>query len=193
VESLQLQQVVTQSQLDVLKSHINPHFLFNNFSTLASLIEEDKEQAIKYLSVLSSVYRYVLQSSAKNTIAVSEELSFINVYFTLYQVRYQNAISLFVDVPSEKRAKGICPMTLQLLIENAVKHNAIDNESPLHISIKTEGDWLVVENSLIPKLHPENGTGLGLLNIEKRYMLVTAKTPVFSRRNGRFTAKIPLI
>jgi Histidine kinase len=193
LEGLQLQQLVTQSQLDVLKSHINPHFLFNNFSTLASLIEEDKEQAVKYLSVLSSVYRYVLQSSTQNTISLSDELSFIDVYFTLYKVRYQKAISLSVNVPVEKQGKKICPMTLQLLIENAVKHNTITLEVPLQISITEEDNWLIISNNMIPKLYPEDGTGLGLLNIEKRYSLLTDTVPVFIKTDTAFTAKIPLI
>jgi sensor histidine kinase YesM len=193
VEGLQLQQLVTQSQLDVLKSHINPHFLFNNFSILASLIEEDKGQAIKYLSVLSSVYRYVLQSSAHNTIALSEELSFINLYFSLYQVRYQTAITLSVDVPIEKKSKKVCPMTLQLLIENAVKHNTITIEAPLQISITERAGWLIISNNMMPKLYPGDGTGLGLLNIIKRYSLLTDAIPVFSKTDMTFTVKIPLI
>jgi len=192
-ESLKLKQLATQAQLDALKSQIDPHFLFNNFSTLTALIEEDKEQAIKYVTVLASVYRYVMQANDNNTIQLKDELAFIDVYIYLYKIRYPNGIILNIDIPNDKKLMMICPMTLQLLIENVVKHNTITSVTPLTIAICIQDNWLVCTNNLQPKFTAEDGAGIGIKNIKERYKILTAQTPVFEKTTSSFIVKIPLL
>ncbi len=192
-EAIKLQQLATQAQLDALKSQIDPHFLFNNFSTLTALIEEDKEQAIKYVTVLSSVYRYVLQANNQNTIQLKDELAFIGIYFYLYQIRYPNGIILNISIPNEKQLMIICPMTLQLLLENVVKHNSITSDKPITIDIYTKDNWLICENNLQPKFIAEDGLGVGIKNIKERYKILTAEKPVFEKTTSSYIVKIPLL
>ncbi|SDK64716.1 Histidine kinase [Pedobacter sp. ok626] len=193
LESVKLKQSVTQAQLDALKAQIDPHFLFNNFSTLTALIEEDKDIAVKFLQQLSSVYRYLLSNRSQSVIALKEELSFIRSYFFLYEIRYGDRIALLIDIPNEMLGSGIAPITLQLLIENAIKHNVISVSEPLHIRIYGLKDHLFVENNINLKTHVELSSKMGLKNIEERYLLLSNKTPVVIETSNRFQVKIPLL
>jgi sensor histidine kinase YesM len=193
VEALQQKEAATQFQLEALKTQLDPHFLFNNFSVLTALIEDDKEQAVKYVSVLGSVYRYVLQANKKDLVKLDDELQFINVYFYLYKIRFIDAIELIVNIDNSSKQKRICPMTLQLLIENAIKHNAIDSSNPLKINLSIKEDLIVCRNNILPKQTSSKGFGIGLLNIHQRYSLLTTKRVKVIKENNFFTVEIPLL
>ncbi len=217
IEALQLKQNAIQAQLDALKSQIDPHFLFNNFSTLSALIEEEKELAMKFLDRLSQVYRYLLANRSQNVIPLEDELSFIAAYYFLYQIRYGDCIHLHIDVPFEKYKYGIAPITLQLLVENAIKHNVISKNDPLNIAIyledgsviehngninekpklnihvHVENECLVVENNINPKEFNDESLGMGLKNIAERYRLLSNTNPVIEQTSNIFRVKIPLL
>ncbi|RQO66135.1 hypothetical protein DBR43_28290 [Pedobacter sp. KBW06] len=193
LEAIRLKQSVTQAQLDALKAQIDPHFLFNNFSTLTALIEEDKDIAVKFLQQLSSVYRYLLANRSQSVISLKEELAFIRSYFFLYEMRYGDSIALLIDIPEAMYASGIAPITLQLLIENAIKHNVVSAAEPLHIRIYGAGEYLFVENNINLKTHVELSSKMGLKNIEERYHLLSDHIPVIVQSPETFQIKIPLL
>lgn len=193
IESMQLRQNVTQAQLDALKAQIDPHFLFNNFSTLSTLIEEDRELSAKFVQRLSQVYRYILSNRNHDIICLEDELSFIAAYYFLYQIRYGDAIQLQITVPTSKYKKGIAPVTLQLLLENAIKHNTLSEASPLIIEIYEENDFLVVVNNLNTVSNPGSSNKMGLRNIEDRYRLLANVKPVILVTDKTFCVKIPLL
>jgi sensor histidine kinase YesM len=193
MEAIKQRQSAAQFQFEALKTQLDPHFLFNNFSVLTALIEEDSEQAVKYVSVLSSVYRYVLQSNKQSLIKLDDELAFLDVYFYLYKIRFADAIRLKKSIDNRSKEDMICPMSLQLLIENAVKHNVVQKEKPLEIDVFVEENWLVCSNNVLAKQGKPEGFGIGLHNLQQRYSLITDRTIEIHNSDGRFTVKIPLI
>jgi hypothetical protein len=193
MESIQLRQNATQAQLDALKSQIDPHFLFNNFSTLTTLIEEDRELSVKFVHRLSQVYRYLLSNRSQNVVPLGDELGFITAYFFLYQMRYGTAIQLEINVSFDNYKKGIAPVTLQLLLENAIKHNVLSEKEPLIVKIYEEGKFLVVENCINPKVQNEPSSKMGLNNILERYKLLSVETPIVMQSSNLFLVKVPLL
>jgi len=181
-------------EFQVLKNQVNPHFLFNSFSTLMSLIEEQPEQALQYTEKLSDFFRTILQFKDQQVISLEEELSLIESYFFLLKKRYGDNLFLDVQLPAKKRNSFIPPMTLQILIENAVKHNIISKDKPLSIKIyNDDGGNIVVENNLQPKQKAEVSTGIGLENIRKRYKLMTDKEIIIDQANETFRVLLPVI
>jgi two-component system LytT family sensor kinase len=189
-----LQKENVQTQFIALKNQLSPHFLFNSFSILSSLIEKDPAKSVIYVSRLARSYRYILEQSGLESIRLKTELDFIENYTFLLKSRFDEKLSVEIDVPSASREQyKIAPLTLQLLIENAVKHNQMSAEKPLIISIRTEWMYLVVSNPLKIRPGEAGSTGLGLMNIVNRYKLLT-KEPVFVIEDGgEFTVKIPLL
>jgi len=181
-----------QTQLNSLKEQINPHFLFNNLSSLSSLVMEDQHKAVTFINELSSVYRYLLQSNNNNFVTVQEELMFIRHYFHLLKTRFGNGIDLFVDVQQGYFPYSLPPLTLQLLVENAVKHNAILEEKPLQIQIHNKLDELVVENGIQLKSTPVISGKLGLNNILQKYKLLGGKEVRVEKSIDTFRVIIPL-
>jgi uncharacterized membrane-anchored protein YhcB (DUF1043 family) len=183
-----------QTQLDSLKAQINPHFLFNNLGSLASLIMEDQVQAVRFVNELSSVYRYVLQANDKHLTTLKSELSFIDNYINLLKARFSEGIEWHCQPQSQHLEYMLPPLTLQLLIENAVKHNAILPESPLVITIYTdEADNLVVVNNLQKKTSAIPSSKLGLKNIITKYRLLNQKDVLIKQTDTVFQVIIPLI
>lgn len=182
-----------QAQLDALKLQLDPHFLFNNLSTLTSLIDEDQQLAVDYVINLSSIYRYMLSNRVQNTIRVSEELEFITAYLFLYRIRYADAISIVMPPLNSYADKGIAPLTLQLLVENAIKHNLFSRNLPLMIRIYFEEGCIVVRNNRTPKPEGEPGSRMGLKNISERYILLGHVAPVVTETDDYFTVKVPLL
>ncbi len=182
-----------QFSLELLRTQINPHFLFNNLNTLSSLIYINQDKAADFLRKLSGVYRNILEYRNKETILLSEELSFFNTYADLLQVRFMDM--LFFDVQVEERAltKKIIPLTLQMLVENAIKHNVISSNRPLHITVKTENDTLTVSNNLQIKETREYSSGLGLTMISNRYDYVSDRKIVINKTEESFVISVPLI
>ncbi len=194
LKSVELEQLTTRAQLEALKLQLDPHFLFNNFSVVTALIEDQPDAAIFYVSKLSSIYRYMLKNRELNLIGLKEEIAFIRSYLYLYQVRYEDGIRVNIDVSDEIAGLLIPPMTLQLLIENAVKHNQFSSDAPLciHISL-SDNNTLNVENNVMPKFQKAQGMRTGLKNIAERYRLLNDRAPSIIQSEKRFKVELPLI
>ena len=194
VEAEALKKEHLQTQLDTLKAQINPHFLFNSLSSLASLILEEPHKAVDFVDELSSVYRYVLQANEKTITTLKSELEFIDSYFRLLQIRFGNGIALEKKIPEGALAAGIAPLTLQLLLENAIKHNAVLPDSPLVISIEVqEPQRLLVRNNLQRRSSPPYSGKLGLQNIKRKYELLNQPPVMIEETAGYFSVCLPLI
>ncbi len=181
-----------RAQFETLKSQVNPHFLFNSFNTLISLIEDSPKQAVSYVENLSDFFRTIVTLRGKDVITLKEELELIKTYLFIQQKRFGNALRLEVNTNNEDKI-FVPPLTLQLLIENALKHNAIGKDTPLLIKIYTEEGKLVVSNNINVKLTKEPSTGTGIENIKSRYKMFT-KSPVEVIQNSQeFIIQLPLI
>lgn len=173
---------------------LDPHFVFNNFSTLTELIYEDQKEAASFLENITRVYRYMISNSNKDTITVKEEIEFLNAYFYLLKKRLGEKIDLKIEIDSASLSLHLPPLTLQLLVENAVKHNTATLSNPLTISIFSDSGDIIVRN----KLQQTAGkslisTGIGNKNIEFRYKILSQKMPSFSESNGYYEVRLPLI
>jgi ligand-binding sensor domain-containing protein len=180
-------------QFETLKSQVNPHFLFNSFNTLIGVIEENKETAVEYVEKLSDFYRNILLQRERNVIPLREELQMIEDYYFLQKKRYKSNFVMSIDVQQEFRNFYIAPLTLQLLVENAVKHNVISREKPLTVEIFIQEDYIVVRNNLQRKQHAEPSTGVGLQNIIHRYGLLGDKQPQIKETAAYYSVAIPLL
>jgi ligand-binding sensor domain-containing protein len=181
-----------ESQLEMLKSQISPHFLFNSFNTLIATIENDPKAAVEYTERLSDFYRNILQVREKNTISLREELILLDNYIFLLRKRHGDA--LIVDVQVTSLEKSVVPLTFQLLVENAVKHNVVSKSRPLSISVhETPEGFIEVSNSIRKKLDKERGTGFGLSSLISRYQLLTAHKLEAIETEHTFLVKIPIL
>lgn len=180
-------------QFETLKSQINPHFLFNSFNTLAGLIEKDRTKAVSYVEQLSDFYRSILTYRDKDVIPLSEELNLLQNYFFLQQKRYGDKLSLNIDESLITKQYYIAPLTLQLLMENAVKHNIISRDKHLTVSVQKSGAYLVVSNNFQPKQSTERSTGMGLQNIRSRYKILSKLDISIENTSQTFSVYIPLI
>ena len=178
-------------QNETLKSQINPHFLFNSLNTVSSLIQSDPEKAEQFITNLSSVYRYVLENGQKDMVPLQSELDLLNRYFDLHRVRDEEKISLTIDY-TDAGDYRIIPVSLQILLENAIKHNAATRQNPLNISVFFEDQHIVVRNNLQKKATQLKSTGIGLRNLAERIRLVVGKALIIEETDNYFTAKIPL-
>ena len=182
-----------QMQLEVMKAQIDLHFMFNNFSILSELIVEDRALAERFLENLSSVYRYVIQNLKRDTVPISEELVFLRSYIYLIGMRYEDAIRIDVDERLEHINGQVPPVSFQLLVENAIKHNQLSVRQPLHIRIFQEGNYIVVENDLHPVSSELSSTGIGQQNIAERYFLLCKEKPIIEKSEHTYTVKLPII
>lgn len=173
-QNLLLQTEKLKSELETMKQQINPHFLFNSLNTLIDLIEEDQKKAVGFVRVFSNLYRVVLQSSRRDFVFLEDELTFLNDYWELLKIRFNGAVHLQVDIPDKIRKVLIPPLSLQLLIENAVKHNKATNDTPLYIAIFESNGTLVIQNNINPKPFVSHSEGLGLVNLQTRFSLLLA-------------------
>jgi ligand-binding sensor domain-containing protein len=190
-----LEQEKIQFQFQVLRNQVNPHFLFNSFNTLISFIEEDPVMAVDYVEKLSSFFRNIVNYRDQDVISLEEEMGILKTYFYLQQKRHGQNLALNISISEEqKKLIFIPPLTLQLLIENAIKHNAVSSETPLEIMVYIENnDKLVIKNNINPKVSREPGTGTGLQNIVKRYNLLSNE-PVSILNDGiYFTVILPVL
>lgn len=176
-----------------LRAHVDPHFLFNSFNVLSGLIDENPEQAQRFLSRLSKVYRHVLEQREDEQVTIQKELDFARNYVDLLTMRFQDAVKLTVDVEEKDVQRYIAPLSLQLLVENAVKHNALNSRNRLDIEIYSEDGYLVVRNNVLPKQTIANSSGFGLENIRQRYELLTDKEVVIDKNDTHFTVKLPML
>ncbi|MGV3558213.1 sensor histidine kinase [Larkinella arboricola] len=194
VKGEQLKQEAVQAQFSALKNQVNPHFLFNSLSILSSLVETNTPLSVQYINRLSKVYRYILEQRNAERISLKSELEFINSYLFLLNIRFSDKLRVVIDIPEGDAARyGIAPLTLQLLIENAVKHNQMSSEKPLVVTIQKQHDTLIVRNGLQLRPKKEESTGLGLQNIISRYKLLTTKPVVVDEKEHEFVVHIPLL
>ena len=181
------------AKFETLKNQIDPHFLFNSLNVLSSLIEENPDNAQRFTTSLSKVYRYVLEQKDKELISVDEELSFAKTYMNLLKMRFEN--SLFYELPNElpdSDAK-VVPLSLQLLLENTVKHNVASEQRPLYIRIYIDGDYLAIQNDYQKKEVFQDRQGVGLQNIVSRYAIITNRKVLVEQTEKTFTVKIPIL
>jgi len=180
------------AKFESLKNQIDPHFLFNSLNVLSSLIEENPENAQRFTTSLSKVYRYVLEQKDKELVSVEEELSFARTYMNLLKMRFEN--SLFYELPENVSPEAkVVPLSLQLLLENTVKHNVVSEQRPLHIRIFIDGDYLAVQNDFQKKEVMQDRQGVGLQNIINRYGIITDRKVLINQNENTFTVKIPIL
>lgn len=181
------------AKFESLKNQIDPHFLFNSLNVLSSLIEENPDNAQRFTTSLSKIYRYVLEQKDKELVSVEDELSFAKTYMNLLKMRFEN--SLFYELPTTNinpDAK-VVPLSLQLLLENTVKHNIVSEQKPLHIRIFIDGDYLAIQNDFQKKEVLQDRQGVGLQNIVNRYGIITKRKVLIEQNEKTFTVKIPIL
>jgi hypothetical protein len=181
------------AQLDALRTQINPHFLFNNLNTLTAIIPDDPKTAVKFVEQLAKVYRHILEVKDEQCICLKEELMVLNSYAFLLQTRFGKNLNIHVNIDESQMLQKIAPLSLQLLMENAIKHNIVSEDHPLHIHIYLENDRLVVSNNLQRKKQVTESIGLGLENVRKRSKLLTDKLVEVIAGPEKFVVSIPLI
>jgi len=181
------------AKFDALKNQLDPHFLFNSLNVLTSLIEENPEAATKFTTSLSKVYRYVLEQKNKDLVSVEEELKFANLYMLLIKMRFEDSIVFSVPEQISNPEAKVVPLSLQLLLENAVKHNMVTPTKKLHIAIIEKNGYLIIKNNVQTKQVVKAGTGVGLRNIQQRYDLLTDKPVSIKKDEKEFTVSIPLL
>lgn len=194
LKAAELKQIALEAELQSLKMQLDPHFMFNNFSTLSALINEDQNCAQHFLENLSRVYRYMIINVHKNIVSVDEEVSFAEAYFFLMKIRLGENVKMLIQLDQRVLKKGIPPITLQLLIENAIKHNTASRSKPLTINItQDEEENLLITNSLQRLAYNIPSTRTGLKNIESRYRLLTDQLPEITETTDLFKVKLPLM
>ncbi|MCX6321769.1 MAG: histidine kinase [Bacteroidia bacterium] len=179
-------------QNETLKNQVNPHFLFNSLNTLSALVNTQPDVAEEFINRLSSIYRYILENSSKDRVPLAVELSFIRDYFYLHKIRDDGKIQLEVKV-NETDNSEILPVSLQILVENAIKHNKATRESPLKISIYIENEHVIVKNNLQKMAVQLKSTKIGLKNLGQRVSLITGKALIIEETDTDFIVKIPLL
>lgn len=193
IENQRLRAESISNQYEALKNQLNPHMLFNSLNTLQSLIRETPCRALDYTQELSRVLRYTLQSNESRLVALREEIEFSQAYIFLLKMRYEEHLSF--EIATDERLAGylLPPMSLQLLIENAIKHNEISTLKPLVINIRTEEESLLVSNPIQPKFTGSTGTGIGLDNLSRRYQLLMRRDVEITTDGDCFRVRLPLL
>ncbi len=192
--SQELEKESLLSQFETLKNQVNPHFLFNSFNTLITLIEEDKDAAVEYVQKLSDFFRTILQLRDKSIISIQEELELIKTYSFLQKKRYGENLVLKNMIPANVLSRGIAPLTLQMLVENAIKHNVIATGRSLNIEISlTENGYIMIKNNIQKRIEEEPSAGLGLQNIRNRYKFLSDKEVEIMVSANYFSVAIPLL
>lgn len=184
----------SEYQYERLKQQINPHFLFNSLNILDFLVQEQQtERASSFIRKLANIYRYMLRNDEKPLVKISEELDFTKMYIDLLRERFIEGMVFVIDVDENLYDKSIVPCSLQLLVENATKHNIVSAESPLTIKIKCDGEYITVSNNLQERTHGQPSTHLGLANIRRQYMDITRREIFVEKTENEFIVKLPII
>lgn len=181
------------AKFESLKNQIDPHFLFNSLNVLSSLIEENPENAQKFTTSLSKIYRYVLEQKDKELVTVQEELLFAKTYMNLLKMRFENSITFELPENFDNPEAKVVPLSLQLLLENTIKHNVVSEQKPLHIKIFVKDNFLVVENNLQKKEVLQDRKGVGIQNIVDRYSILTKRGVVIEESKNHFIVHIPIL
>lgn len=181
------------AKYESLKSQLDPHFLFNSLNVLTSLIEEDQDKAQKFTTSLSKVYRYVLEQKDKDLVSLEEELQFAKTYILLLKMRFEDAIDCSIPESVINPEAKIVPLSLQILLENCVKHNIVSEQQPLQISIQEGENVLYVVNNLQVKSSLKKSSGIGLLNIKERYQILSTRNISINQSKSEFKVELPLL
>lgn len=175
-----------------LKTQVNPHFLFNSLNTLSEIVYVDAKKADNYIQKLSRIYRYILDNEETDLILLNKEIEFVRHYFDLHKERNDNKIQLYIDIENADKLK-IVPISLQILVENALKHNVISEENPLKIHINSDDEYILVSNNIQRKGTLSNFPGTGLSNLKERVKLITGKEVIINEENNQFIVKLPFV
>ena len=193
-EEEQSKQAIIQAELDALRNQAQPHFFFNTLNTLRDIIDQSpKEDAKQFVDKLSDMYRFLLEAGNTNLIALRDELKFAKAYIHIQSERFGENLKLNWNIPDEHLNTMIVPMSLQLLLENAIKHNVISRARPLEINIHIRGDYMIVDNIIQKKSTQLPSTKLGLKNIEKRYALISDRSVDIVNNGHQFSVSLPLL
>ena len=192
-ETAALKQKNAETLLASLKDQVNPHFLFNSLNSLSSLIQSSPNQAVSFVHELSGVYRFLLQSNKRPLIEIRDEFAFLNSYMHLLQTRFGEALKYTIEIPPLFDAYLIPPLTMQLLVENAVKHNIVSTNQPLLIDLNISDDRLVIKNNLQKKKTPVTSNRMGLMNIISKYGLLTDEDVEITETEKEFIVTLPLL
>jgi len=188
-----LEKELSQIKFEVLKNQINPHFMFNSLNVLSGLIEDNATKAQQFVDEFSQIYRYVLETIEKPVVSLNDELSFVRSYIFLQQIRYGEDLSLKIDIPADSLHSVLPPLSLQTVLENAIKHNVINTSKPLKIEIFHENQWLLIRNNIQVKRSLIYSSGLGQKNMIKRYEMVSEHIPEFRVEAKHYLVRLPLI
>ena len=181
------------AQFESLKNQLDPHFLFNSLNVLTALIDENPEQAQKFTTSMSKVYRYVLEQKDKELVKIENEIEFAKIYCNLLKTRFEDSVNFTFDINDEDLQKMVVPLSLQLLLENCIKHNFATSSKPLNIRIFTEGKFLCIENNLQVREQLTESAGIGLANIVQRYALLTKENVFIEKSEQNFKVKVPIL
>ncbi|MFP4366628.1 MAG: sensor histidine kinase [Bacteroidales bacterium] len=182
-----------QIQFETLKSQISPHFLFNNLNTLTSLIEDDQKLAVDYVQRTADYFRNILSLKDKDVILLTDEMRLIEDYYYLQQKRFGSNLTLDVYVGHDYLRTFVAPLTIQMLFENAIKHNIISKESPLNISISIDEEYIIVRNNLQLRENDAESNGIGLKNIKNRYLYLSGREVIVYSNSDIFVVKLPVL
>jgi two-component system, LytTR family, sensor kinase len=192
IKQQSLQRKAIELQLETLKNQVNPHFLFNSLNTLTSLIHKDADKAVQFTIQLADIYRYALENKDKPTVPWLVEKKFVENYLSMQQIRFSSNIAVSIAVGGDEKFEVI-PLSVQMLVENAIKHNIITADDPLEIAIYVENNFLVVRNKLQLKSSVEYSENIGLANIKQQYEILAGQKVDVSRESGFFTVKLPFL
>ncbi len=194
LEAEELKKLNAQAELQLVKSQINPHFLFNNLNVLSALVMQNNTEANRFIEEFSKVYRYILTNHEKELVALKTELHFIHPYIFLLEKRFGEGLKINIEIPERYDEYMVVPAVLQMLIENAIKHNVVSKSKPLQITLYANGkDTMTVSNNLQVKKSVEKSTEIGLKNIVKRYGLVSNRKVFIHNKENVFSVELPLI
>lgn len=193
IKNYQLQETNLKSKLTMLKNQLDPHFLFNSLGTLTALVETNTEIAVEYIEEFSNVYRYILDTQDKDLVFVKDEMNFCKAYLFLMKKRFNNALDITIDIDKEIFNYKILPLSIQIVLENTVKHNIVTSEKHLQIIIENEENYIIVKNNMQLKKQIGPTTGLGLNNINQRLDILNVENISIYEKDNFFIAKIPII
>mgnify|MGYP002381697504 CR=1 FL=1 len=194
IEAEELRRMSAQAELQLVKSQINPHFLFNNLNVLSALVMKNTEEANRFIEEFSKVFRYILNNHDKELVNIKTEMDYIKPYIFLLKKRFAEGLDISIDIPKDKENFYIIPASIQMLIENAIKHNVVSRSRPLHIRLHTNANnTIVVSNNLQLRDSVDNSTRVGLNNIIKRYWLVSGRKVEVFKDDKAFAVTLPLL
>jgi len=190
----QLNIAKAQAELEALKNQIDPHFIFNSLNTLSFLITRDPQNARLYNDTLARVYRYILSNKERDLVLLREEIEFISNYFYLLKIRFADAISMIIEITDLSSENFLIPpISLQALVENAIKHNEFSERTPLTINVSISSNYVIVQNRMNPRNYPQPTSKIGLGNLDNRYRLLTKRNIIIENSFQSFTVKLPII